>query len=173
MFYHLTNLISKAKACDKKLLKDIILLIKLCNHKRDILTSPLSCMRKRFYFGPKSRLRTRGCESTRLFPIAFLSFFLLVPDFFGSDVGIYQALEDFSGEESDEVSYKKGEELQVIESNLDGWWKVRTYVLTPRQWMLFNFLCFAESWKYEILHDVDIILSSMMYVFFLTYIIQC
>ena len=42
------------------------------------------------------------------------------------DVGIYQALEDYSGEESDEVSYSKGEELQVVEANLDGWWKVRT-----------------------------------------------
>ena len=39
--------------------------------------------------------------------------------------------------------------------------------------MLLNFLSFAESWKYEILHDVDIIMFFVMYVFFLPCIIPC
>ena len=39
---------------------------------------------------------------------------------------MYQALEDFSGEESDEVSCRKGDTVRVVETNLDGWWRVKT-----------------------------------------------
>lgn len=39
--------------------------------------------------------------------------------------GIYQAVADYKASSSDEVSYKTGDTVEVLETSLDGWWRVK------------------------------------------------
>jgi hypothetical protein len=38
---------------------------------------------------------------------------------------VYEAMESFSAESEDEVGFKAGDRIHVINKSMDGWWKIR------------------------------------------------
>ena len=47
---------------------------------------------------------------------------------------VYEAMESFSAESEDEVGFKAGERIHVINKSMDGWWKIR-YVQLRTAWL--------------------------------------